>query len=183
MVCCAQPDFCFQWHLTQFKSSETQAGASVCYMHSDLSLLSLKIFIAPQQCPTDGLAKGLQFEFSSSTSNCCQVLHGFLKAWRSYVRDQETGHLWTLYPNVVLLSDHYMISKVIFGDRSINHTFYDLSPLQKPHYLLQKCQPNNMKWYLPIRVRILKITTLAINQFYVYFSKCGQKYSTNQGKI
>lgn len=40
-----------------------------------------------------------------------------------------------------------------------------------------------MKWYLPIRARFLKITTLAINQFYVYFSKYGEKYSINHGKI
>lgn len=47
--------------------------------------------------------------------------------------------------NVVLLSDHDTISKIIFVDKSTKHTFVMVSPLQKPHYLLLKCQPNNMK--------------------------------------
>jgi len=61
------------------------------------------------------------------------------------VRDQETEYMGTKYLNVVQLSDHDMISKVIFVDKSTKHTFDTLSPLQKPHYLLLKCQPNNMK--------------------------------------
>lgn len=51
--------------------------------------------------------------------------------------------LGTLCPNVALLSDHDTISKIIFVDKSTEHTFDTLSPLQKLHYLLLKCLPNN----------------------------------------
>lgn len=61
------------------------------------------------------------------------------------MKHQETGHLGTLCPNVLLLPDHDMISKIIFVDKTTKHTFDTLSPLQNPDYLLLKCQPNNMK--------------------------------------
>lgn len=108
----------------------------------DLSPLPVKSYIAPSSILHTTL---YSWKISSSSFHCSYVLYGILKVLGSYVRGKETGHFRTLCPNVVLLSDHDKTSKILFVDKSAKHAFDTLSPLQKLHYLLLKCQPNNMK--------------------------------------
>lgn len=83
--------------------------------HLDLSPLSGKITIAPQQCLTNGL-EYLENAFSLSFPHLVLMLSSFswLSKGLSVLYDRPRNcKLVNIMPNVVLLSDHFMISKII----------------------------------------------------------------------